>query len=95
MKSKDRKNANRLPVDATKLNLGNTYSTPPAHYYDIDFECVDCGTAETWTKEQQKWWYEEAGGYFFSAAIRCRACRAKERDRKSQARRDAGHKPSP
>lgn len=85
------KNQNRLPVDASKLNMGNTYSSPPEFYYDIEFTCEDCGIEQIWTAEQQKWWYEEAGGYFFATAIRCRSCREKERERKIQARIDAGH----
>lgn len=77
----------RLPVDASKLNMGNTYSSPPEYYYDIEFTCMDRGREETWTAKQQKWWYEEAGGYFFATAVRCRSCRGKERDRKEQARK--------
>jgi hypothetical protein len=83
--------AHRLPVDETKLNMGNTYSSPPEYYYDIEFNCKDCRTLQTWTAKQQKWWYEEAGGYFFSGAIRCRHCRENERERKKQVRINAGH----
>ena len=78
---------NRLPVNASKLNMGNTYSAPPEYYYDIEFTCQDCGSIEVWKASQQKWWYEEAGGYFFSMAIRCRACRKKEQTRKENARK--------
>ncbi len=81
------KAANRLPVDASKLNMGNTYDSPPEFYYDIEFTCQDCGSIEIWKASQQKWWYEEAGGYFFTTAIRCRACREKERTRKEEARK--------
>jgi len=81
------KNENRLSVDAAKLNMGNTYSSPPEYYYDIEFTCVDCGIEQIWTAAQQKRWYEEAGGYFFAVAIRCRTCRQKERDRKNEARK--------
>lgn len=84
------KSADRLPVDPCRLNMGNTYSSAPEYYYDIEFDCQDCGVHQTWTAQQQKWWYEEAGGYFFSAAVRCRACRAKERERKRIARMKAG-----
>ena len=76
----------RLPVDESKLNMGNTYDSPPEYYYDIAFTCKDCGSEEVWKASQQKWWYEEAGGYFFATAIRCRRCREKERERKNQAR---------
>ena len=80
------KGENRLPVDESKLNMGNTYSSPPDYYYDIEFICVDCGVEQTWTAAQQKWWYEDAGGYFFATAIRCRPCRQKEKDRKDKQR---------
>ena len=91
-RSKNKKQE-RLPVDESKLNMGNTYSSPPDYYYDIEFNCMDCGKEEVWTAEQQKWWYEEAGGYFFATAVRCRSCRTKERDRKKVARVRAGHEP--
>ena len=83
----------RLPVDPSKLDMGNTYSSPPEFYEDRTFACRDCGVQQTWTAAQQKWWYEDAGGYFFSTAIRCRACRAKERERIAEARAGAGHTP--
>lgn len=81
------KSENRLPVDESKLNMGNTYSSPPEYYYDIEFTCVDCGVVQNWTAKQQKWWYEEAGGYFFSTAVRCRECREKEKKRIEEARK--------
>lgn len=85
------KAASRLSVDETKLNMGNTYSLAPEYYYDIEFECMDCGVTEIWNADQQKWWYEEAGGYFFATAVRCRECRELERARKRRARVSAGH----
>jgi len=85
------KNQERLPVDESKLNMGNTYSSPPDYYYDVEFSCMDCGKPETWTAAQQKWWYEKEGGYFFATAVRCRSCRAEERKRKNEARIRAGH----
>lgn len=85
------KETSRLPVEPSKLNMGNTYDVAPEYYYDIEFNCIDCNSTEIWKAEQQKWWYEEAGGYFFATAIRCRVCREKERERKKQARINAGH----
>lgn len=79
--------AQRLPVDESKLNMGNTYDSPPEYYTDMEFVCRDCGSVEIWKAAQQKWWYEEAGGYFFATAVRCRQCRAKERHRKQEARK--------
>ena len=87
------KRTHRLPVDASKVNMGNTYSSAPEYYYDIAFTCCDCKSDENWTASQQKWWYEEAGGYFFAGAIRCRECRETERERKREARKQAGHEP--
>lgn len=81
----------RVPVNAKKLTMGNTYSSPPLFYEDRRFGCVDCGIEQVWTATQQKWWYEVASGYFFATAIRCRACRKQERARIKAARRAAGH----
>ncbi len=81
------KSENRLSVDESKLKMGNTYSSPPEYYYDIEFTCVDCGIVQNCTAKQQKWWYEEAGGYFFSTAVRCRECRKKEKKRVEDARK--------
>lgn len=94
IRPKDRKD-HRLPVDPDKLNMGNSYASPPEYYYDQEFDCSDCGVHQVWTAKQQKWWYEQAGGYFFATAIRCRACRKKEHDRKAQARNQAGHSDKP
>jgi hypothetical protein len=87
------KKVDRLPVDSSKLNMGNTYDSAPEYYYDIEFYCSDCGSQEVWTAAQQKWWYEDAGGYFFTTAKRCRKCRKIERERKQNARKRAGHEP--
>ena len=92
IRGKDRKKK-RLPVDASRLNMGNTYSSPPEYYYDIEVTCRDCGKIEVWTAAQQKWWYEDVGAYFFATAVRCRACRGIERERKHRARVQAGHEP--
>ena len=73
--------------------MGNSYSAAPEYYYDVEFHCCDCGMHERWMAAQQKWWYEEAGGYFFATALRCRDCRARERERKLEARIGAGHAP--
>ncbi len=49
------KAAYRLSVDASKLNMGNTYDSSPEYYYDIEFTCQDCGSVEIWKAAQQKW----------------------------------------
>ncbi|MDH3386664.1 MAG: zinc-ribbon domain containing protein [Gammaproteobacteria bacterium] len=88
------KAASRLPVDASKLNMGNTYSSAPDFYYDIEFDCIDCGAIEPWSVERQKWRYQEARDYFFATAVRCRSRRAEQRERRRLARSEAGHAPA-
>jgi hypothetical protein len=80
-----------VPVNEELLAPNNSYGAPDfvrrGYYVDIPFRCVDCGKEEIWTGTQQKWWYEVAKGFVYSTAIRCRACRRKERDRRAEARR--------
>ena len=74
---KSDKNISRLPVDKDKWGINdNTYSMPPDYYYDIEFQCVDCGKEEVWPAEQQKVWYEDKGKTINSYANRCQLCRA-------------------
>ena len=86
----------RVPVNWRLVNLGNSYSPSFArltnengiyYYPDKIFYCRDCGWKCVWTAENQKWWYEVMRGFIETTAIRCRACRIKERERKAQARR--------
>ena len=80
-----------VPVNEELLAPNNSYGAPDFvrrdYYIDIPFRCVDCGKEEIWTGTQQKWWYEVAKGFVYSTAIRCRACRRRERDRGAEARR--------
>lgn len=80
-----------VAVDTSKLAPSNSYSTPDfvlrGTYRPEPFVCKDCGVAEVWTPLQQKWWYETAEGDVFTNAVRCRACRTRERARKAAARR--------
>ncbi|WP_210345568.1 zinc-ribbon domain containing protein [Bradyrhizobium sp. CCBAU 53421] len=80
-----------VPVDTARLAPSNSYSIPDfverGTYRPEPFVCKDCGVAEVWTPLQQKWWYETAKGDVFTKAVRCRACRTRERARKSAARR--------
>jgi hypothetical protein len=82
-----------VSVDTTRLAPSRSYSVPDfvvrGTYRPEPFVCKDCGIAEVWTPLQQKWWYETAKGDVFTKAVRCRACRAKERARITAARR--GH----
>ncbi|NEU96653.1 zinc-ribbon domain containing protein [Bradyrhizobium uaiense] len=80
-----------VAVVTSELAPSNSYSTPDfvlrGTYRPEPFVCKDCGVAEVWTPLRQKWWYETAKGDVFTMAVRCRACRTKERARKSAARR--------
>ena len=79
------------PVNEALLAPNNSYGAPDfvyrGYYVDRPFRCVDCDKDEVWTGTQQKWWYEVAKGFAYSAAIRCRLCRRKERQRRDEARK--------
>ncbi|MGY4479799.1 zinc-ribbon domain containing protein [Bradyrhizobium sp. USDA 3364] len=80
-----------VAVVTSELAPSNSYSTPDfverGTYRPEPFVCRDCGVADVWTPLQQKWWYETAKGDVFTKAVRCRACRSRERARKSAVRR--------
>jgi hypothetical protein len=65
----------RIAADPTQQILNNSYGPPLLYYEDQEFQCRDCGKAQVWTAEQQKWWYEVAKGSILSQAVRCRDCR--------------------
>jgi hypothetical protein len=67
--------AGAVLADHNELKHINTYGGLPEFYVDKPFFCRDCGKAEVWTAEQQKWWYEVAKGHLDSTAVRCRKCR--------------------
>jgi hypothetical protein len=83
--------AGALAVRESLLAPNNSYSVPDfvrrGYYEDQPFQCVGCGKAEVWTATQQRWWYEVAKGDVFTRALRCRACRRIERERKTEAQR--------
>lgn len=71
------KTETRLPVDGDRWGRNdNAYDTPPTYYYDLEYDCCDCGEKETWSAQQQQHWYEELGKTVNSYAKRCRVCRA-------------------
>jgi Probable zinc-ribbon domain len=78
------------PVDRLLFGPNNSYGWPDfakrGYYLPRAFTCKNCGVEEVWTASQQKWWYEIARGDLFSVAVRCRPCRAQERERKAAAR---------
>jgi hypothetical protein len=72
-----------VPVDPEALAPYNSYGEPTfvaiGYYVDQPFRCLDCGVAQVWRAAQQKWWFEVAKGQVYSTAVRCRKCRAKDR----------------
>jgi hypothetical protein len=82
-----------IPINYSALNTGNSLSTPwfwkvgHGFYQDWTFHCRDCGKAQVWKAENQQWWYEEMQGFIHTTAVRCRACRIRERERKAEVRR--------
>jgi predicted nucleic-acid-binding Zn-ribbon protein len=83
-----------MSADLFLLAPNNSYGYPSNHfaslgyYAPVAFTCRDCGAAEVWSAKDQKWWYEKMQGDMFSTAIRCRPCRARERERKQLARQE-------
>ncbi|WLD14561.1 zinc-ribbon domain containing protein [Planctellipticum variicoloris] len=61
-----------------------THVVERGYYLDQPFTCVDCGKDEVWTATQQKWWYEVAKGDVFTTARRCRICRRRDRERRTE-----------
>lgn len=87
----------KIPVNAVRCNpealapSSSYYTVLPfvdrGYYIDLPFQCVECQKQEIWMATQQQWWYEVAKGNVLSFAVRCRACRQMERNRKIEARR--------
>ncbi len=76
-----------IAADHLQLQHANCYAPLPDFYLDLPFTCRDCGSDEVWTARQQKWWYEVMKGRLDSTAVRCRACRKAERERRAEAHR--------
>lgn len=66
-----------VPADVSQQVPNNSYDPPPKFYTNKEFICIDCGSEELWTAQQQKWYYEIAKGPLFATAVRCRDCRRK------------------
>ncbi len=85
------KNHQRVPVNTEGLDPWDAWVLsmrfPEGYYEDFPFTCKDCGKEEIWYAARRKRWYEQMRGNPDSIAVRCRACRAKERQRKAEARR--------
>ena len=84
-----------VPADNSQQVPNNSYDSPPKWYVDKPFVCLDCGSEEVWTAEQQKWYYEVAKGTLYATAKCCRECRNRLRDAKVEQRErsEAGKKP--
>lgn len=76
-----------IAVDRSKVVSRSVLPEIPDYYRDTLFTCKDCGQQELWTAKQQQRWYEEQGGEIEAVAIRCRACRRKEKLRRDTARK--------
>ena len=74
-------------VDRSKIVSRSAVPKIPDYYRDKEFTCRDCGAREVWTAKLQQLWYEECGGEIESTAVRCRACRRKEKARREAARK--------
>jgi hypothetical protein len=59
------------------------------YYVDQPFSCRNCGLLDIWKAIDQKHYVEISKGHFSARAVRCRACRARERDRIAKARKDS------
>ena len=76
-----------IAVDRSKVFSRSVLPKIPDYYRDTLFTCKDCGEQDLWTARQQQRWYEEQGGEIEAIAIRCRACRRKEKLRRETARK--------
>lgn len=76
-----------IAVDKSKIFSRCAIPRIPDYYRDTWFRCRDCGAQDLWTAKQQQRWYEEQHGEIEAIAIRCRACRRKEKRRRESARK--------
>jgi hypothetical protein len=79
--------AGAIPADLSQQAPHNSYS-PKLYYVDQRFVCVDCGSEEVWTAEDQKWYFEIAKGPIKAKAIRCQDCRKTHRAIKGIAKKN-------
>jgi hypothetical protein len=77
---REAESSRRIAVDPSRWAPNNSWAPPPLYYEDLRFTCVDCGCEEVWTASQQKWWYEVAKGSIYARAVRCGACRRRQRE---------------
>lgn len=75
-----------IAVDKSKVFSRSAIPQIPDYYRDTWFTCKECGQQDLWTAKQQQRWYEEQGGEIEAIAVRCHACRRKEKLRRETAR---------
>lgn len=78
-----------IPVDLDSSSLAELI-VPPAYYEDIEYDCIECGTRETWRAETQQHFFEILKASPHSRAVRCSKCQA---TRKSKILRNEKNKP--
>jgi hypothetical protein len=83
----DLKKGTIIAADRSKVFSRSVLPRIPDYYRDAWFTCKDCGEQDFWTAKQQQRWYEEQGGEIEAIAIRCHACRHKEKLRRETARK--------
>ena len=76
-----------IPVDRSKVFARSAAPKISDYYRDTWFMCKDCSQRDLWTAKQRQRWYEEQGGGIEAVAIRCRACRRKEKSRREIAKK--------
>jgi hypothetical protein len=78
-----------IPVDLDSSSLAELI-VPPAYYEDIEYDCIECGTHETWRAETQQYFFEILKASPYSQAVRCQKCQS---TRKSKILRNQKNKP--
>ena len=78
-----------IPVDLDSSSLAELI-VPPAYYEDIEYDCIECGTHETWRAETQQYFFEILKASPYSQAVRCPKCQT---TRKSKILRNQKNKP--
>ncbi len=90
IKSADEIPADAAPTDPDLLPRG-MYNPWPNYFQDKVFQCKDCHAMGVWKAEKQRIYFEKTAAHPDEIPVRCRPCRIKERERKAEARRRAGH----
>ncbi|MDB6132775.1 MAG: hypothetical protein JWM59_1018 [Verrucomicrobiales bacterium] len=84
--------ASEIPAQAIPCDADS--GTRWLYYINQPITCQDCGAFEIWKAEDQLWFFEVHKAPIYKWANRCLPCRHRERERKLEARRRAGHAPA-